>query len=82
MELLVAQEGRTLLSVGHRPELEGMHMCKIELARRTGGAKRVRDASLCTLRLVEFPSCVDPPTCLMVCFNDLRFACGVELGIF
>jgi vitamin B12/bleomycin/antimicrobial peptide transport system ATP-binding/permease protein len=46
MELLVDREGMTLLSVGHRPELEAFHTRKIELARRSGGAKLVRDVEL------------------------------------
>ena len=36
----------TLLSVGHRPELEAFHTRKIELERRRGGAKLVRDVEL------------------------------------
>ena len=46
MELLVDREGMTLLSVGHRPELEPFHTRKIELARRRGGAQLVRDVEL------------------------------------
>jgi vitamin B12/bleomycin/antimicrobial peptide transport system ATP-binding/permease protein len=46
MELLVEREGMTLLSVGHRPELEAFHTRKIELERRSGGAKLVRDVEL------------------------------------
>ncbi len=46
MELLVEQSGLTVLSVGHRPELEQFHSRKIELARRAGGAKLVRDVAL------------------------------------
>lgn len=46
MELLVEQEGLTVLSVGHREELEQFHSRKIELARREGGAKLVRDIEL------------------------------------
>jgi vitamin B12/bleomycin/antimicrobial peptide transport system ATP-binding/permease protein len=46
MELLVDREGMTLLSVGHRPELEPFHTRKIELARRRGGARLVRDVEL------------------------------------
>jgi putative ATP-binding cassette transporter len=46
MELLVDREGMTLLSVGHRPELEAFHTRKIELERRRGGAKLVRDVEL------------------------------------
>ena len=46
MELLVDQPHLTLLSVGHRPELEAFHSRKIELERRTGGAKLVRDVTL------------------------------------
>jgi vitamin B12/bleomycin/antimicrobial peptide transport system ATP-binding/permease protein len=46
MELLVDRKGMTLLSVGHRPELEPLHTRKIELARRRGGARLVRDVEL------------------------------------
>lgn len=46
MELLVDREGLTIVSVGHRPELEAFHTRKIELARRVGGAKLVRDVEL------------------------------------
>jgi putative ATP-binding cassette transporter len=46
MELLVEREGMTLLSVGHRPELEAFHTRKIQLERRSGGAKLVHDVAL------------------------------------
>ena len=46
MELLTDQPEMTLLSVGHRPELESFHTRKIELARSTKGAKLVRDVEL------------------------------------
>jgi putative ATP-binding cassette transporter len=46
MELVTDQPEMTLLSVGHRPELESFHTRKIELARRSGGAKLVRDIEL------------------------------------
>jgi vitamin B12/bleomycin/antimicrobial peptide transport system ATP-binding/permease protein len=46
MELLVDRKDMTLLSVGHRPELEAFHTRKIELERRSGGAKLVRDIEL------------------------------------
>jgi len=46
MELLVDQPEITLLSVGHRPELEPFHSRKITLERRPGGAKLVRDVEL------------------------------------
>lgn len=46
MELLTEQEGLTVLSVGHREELEQFHSRKIELERREGGAKLVRDIEL------------------------------------
>ena len=46
MQLLVDRPEITLLSVGHRPELEEFHSRKIELERRTGGAKLVRDIDL------------------------------------
>jgi putative ATP-binding cassette transporter len=36
----------TLLSIGHRPELEAFHTRKIELARRGRVAKLVRDTDL------------------------------------
>ncbi len=46
MEMLVARQNMTLLSVGHRPELEAFHTRKIELERRPGGARLVRDVEL------------------------------------
>ena len=46
MELLVEREGMTVVSVGHRPELEAFHTRKIVLERRAGGAKLVRDIKL------------------------------------
>jgi vitamin B12/bleomycin/antimicrobial peptide transport system ATP-binding/permease protein len=46
MELLVDRPELTLLSVGHRPELEPFHTRKITLERRAGGAKLVRDVEL------------------------------------
>jgi vitamin B12/bleomycin/antimicrobial peptide transport system ATP-binding/permease protein len=46
MDLLVDRPEITLLSVGHRPELEPFHTRKITLERRPGGAKLVRDVEL------------------------------------
>ena len=46
MALLGEQEGLTVLSVGHREELEQFHSRKIELARHAGGARLVRDVDL------------------------------------
>jgi putative ATP-binding cassette transporter len=46
MELLTDQPTMTLISVGHRPELESFHTRKIELARRKQGAQLVRDVEL------------------------------------
>ena len=47
MELLSRQpENTTLMSVGHRPELEAFHNRKIVLERRRGGAKLVSDIKL------------------------------------
>jgi vitamin B12/bleomycin/antimicrobial peptide transport system ATP-binding/permease protein len=47
MELLVKHpEETTLISVGHRPELEAFHSRKIVLERRRGGAKLVSDIHL------------------------------------
>ena len=47
MELLSKQpEETTLVSVGHRPELEAFHNRKIVLERRKGGAKLVSDIKL------------------------------------
>jgi vitamin B12/bleomycin/antimicrobial peptide transport system ATP-binding/permease protein len=46
MELLMGRPDLTLVSVGHRPELEAFHTRKIVLARRRGGAKLVRDVEL------------------------------------
>ena len=44
-------EETTLVSVGHRPELEAFHSRKITLERRRGGAKLVGD-----IKLVRRPS--------------------------
>ena len=46
MKLLVERPHLTLVSVGHRPELESFHTRKIVLARRAGGARLVRDIDL------------------------------------
>ena len=47
MALLTDQlAGITVLSVGHRPELEAFHSRKIVLERRRGGAKFVTDIQL------------------------------------
>ena len=46
MKLLVERPRLTLVSVGHRPELEAFHTRKIVLARRAGGARLVRDVDL------------------------------------
>jgi putative ATP-binding cassette transporter len=47
MELLSRRpEHTTLISVGHRPELETFHNRKIVLERRRGGAKLVSDIKL------------------------------------
>ena len=47
MELLSKRpEETTLISVGHRPELEAFHSRKIVLERRRGGAKLVSDVKL------------------------------------
>jgi putative ATP-binding cassette transporter len=46
MELMVGQPDMTLLSVGHRPELEAFHTRKIVLEKRPEGAKLVRDITL------------------------------------
>jgi len=48
MELVADHPDTTLLSVGHRPELEAFHTRKIELERRREGAKLVRDIDLPT----------------------------------
>jgi putative ATP-binding cassette transporter len=48
MELVVDRPQTTLLSVGHRPELEAFHTRKIELERRREGARLVRDVDLST----------------------------------
>jgi putative ATP-binding cassette transporter len=39
-------EGLTIVSVGHRPELEQFHSRKLTLERRRGGAKLVSDITL------------------------------------
>jgi hypothetical protein len=46
MELIADRPNTTLLSVGHRPELEAFHTRKIALERRPEGAKLVRDIDL------------------------------------
>jgi putative ATP-binding cassette transporter len=47
MELLTKElQGMTIVSVGHRPELEAFHSRKIVLERRRGGAKFVTDVQL------------------------------------
>ncbi len=46
MDLIVARAEMTLLSVGHRPELEDFHTRKIILERSKGGAQLVRDIEL------------------------------------
>lgn len=45
-----AMEGLTIISVGHRPELEQFHSRKIVLERRSGGAKMVSDIELMPAR--------------------------------
>ncbi|TMJ52078.1 MAG: ABC transporter ATP-binding protein/permease [Alphaproteobacteria bacterium] len=40
----------TILSVGHRPELEAFHERKLMLERRSGGARLVRDLALASRR--------------------------------
>lgn len=47
MKLLSEEmEGLTIISVGHRPELEQFHSRKLTLERRPGGAKLVSDIAL------------------------------------
>jgi putative ATP-binding cassette transporter len=47
MEILTEDLGATtIVSVGHRPELEAFHSRKITLERRKGGAKLVSDVDL------------------------------------
>jgi putative ATP-binding cassette transporter len=47
MELLTAElDATTIVSVGHRPELEAFHSRKIVLERRRGGARFVTDINL------------------------------------
>jgi vitamin B12/bleomycin/antimicrobial peptide transport system ATP-binding/permease protein len=54
MQLLTDEmEGVTIISVGHRPELEQFHSRKLVLERRRGGAKLVSDIML--LRQPEKP---------------------------
>ena len=49
MELLTKElNATTIVSVGHRPELEAFHNRKITLERRRGGAKFVTDIRLAT----------------------------------
>ena len=40
--------GLTIISVGHRPELERFHSRKLVLERRPGGAKLISDLPLLT----------------------------------
>ena len=54
MELVTKQLGATtIVSVGHRPELEAFHNRKIVLERRPGGAKFVTDIRLRDRRLLR-----------------------------
>jgi vitamin B12/bleomycin/antimicrobial peptide transport system ATP-binding/permease protein len=54
MELLTKELGATtIVSVGHRPELEAFHNRKIILERRSGGAKFVTDIRLRRRRLLR-----------------------------
>ena len=54
MELLTNELGATtIVSVGHRPELEAFHNRKIILERRSGGAKFVTDIRLRRSRLLR-----------------------------
>ncbi|MET0632176.1 MAG: ABC transporter ATP-binding protein/permease [Xanthobacteraceae bacterium] len=54
MELVTKQLGATtIVSVGHRPELEAFHNRKIVLERRAGGAKFVTDIRLRGRRLLR-----------------------------
>jgi vitamin B12/bleomycin/antimicrobial peptide transport system ATP-binding/permease protein len=49
MQLLSDEmEGLTIISVGHRPELERFHLRKLVLERRAGGAKLISDLPLLT----------------------------------
>lgn len=53
MNLLTKElHATTIVSVGHRPELEAFHSRKVVLERREGGARFVRDT---TLRLKPHP---------------------------
>jgi putative ATP-binding cassette transporter len=54
MQLLTKELGATtIVSVGHRPELEAFHNRKIVLERRSGGAKFVTDIRLRRQRLLK-----------------------------
>jgi vitamin B12/bleomycin/antimicrobial peptide transport system ATP-binding/permease protein len=54
MELLTKElDATTIVSVGHRPELEAFHNRKITLERRRGGAKFVTDIRLRRGRLIK-----------------------------
>lgn len=46
MRLIIGLEDVTLVSVGHRPELEAFHTRKIILARREGGARLIDDIDI------------------------------------
>jgi putative ATP-binding cassette transporter len=51
MERLVAQSNSTLISVGHRPELESFHNRKLVLERRRGTGRLVSDTQLVSYKV-------------------------------
>ena len=54
MDLLTKElNATTIVSVGHRPELEAFHSRKITLERRRGGAKFVTDIRLRRRKLIR-----------------------------
>lgn len=46
MQLITSLENVTVISVGHRPELEAFHTRKIVLARKEGGARLIDDIDM------------------------------------
>ncbi len=46
MELITSLDNVTVVSVGHRPELEAFHTRKIVLARKEGGARLIDDIDM------------------------------------
>ena len=62
----------TIVSVGHRPELEAFDKRKITLERRRGGAEFVTDIRLRRSRLIKNCGGGDAPRKLFNAGRDLR----------